>query len=174
MRRVLVRAAGLWLLLALQASIAPHLEVAGAPPDLPLVAVLVWAMADGPVVGASAGLATGLALDLLRGDAIGLFALAAACAGALCGFAATRVDPARFVVRFVLAAAASALYGGVVAIGWWLLVPGSVQWLGAAHHLLVSSLWDACLVAAAYGIWQGWVARSAPPAVLRPPAARHW
>ena len=162
------------MLLALQASLAPHLEVMGVIPDLPLTAVLVWALVDGPITGAAAGLVAGLALDLLRGDAIGLFALAAACAGALCGFAATRLDPARFVVRWVLAAGAAVVYGGVVAIGWWLLVPGSVQWLGVGHHLLVAALWDASLVAVVYGIWQRCQARGSRHAVLRPPATRNW
>ena len=174
MKRVLGRAVGLWLLLAFQASLAPHLEVAGVAPDLPLTAVLVWAMADGPISGAVAGVAAGLALDLLRGNAIGLFALAAACAGALCGFAATRLDPARFVVRWVLAAGAAAVYGAVIAVAWWVLDPGSVQWLGVGHHLLLAALWDASLAAGAYGVWQRWVVRGARPAVLRPPTPRNW
>jgi len=72
---------GCLLAIALQATWGPHLAVAGVAPDLPQVAVLVFALRRGPAQGGLAGLVAGLALDLLRGGRPGLFAAALASPG---------------------------------------------------------------------------------------------
>jgi rod shape-determining protein MreD len=94
---------------ALQATVAPHLQLAGTPPDLILVAVVTLGLLRGAGSGAAGGIAAGLALDLLRGRQLGLFAFGLGAAGGLAGVTAERVYPSRISVRFAVALAATLL-----------------------------------------------------------------
>ncbi len=67
--------------LVLQGAVFPHLAVYGLKPDLVMVVVACWALLYGPVEGFVAGLAAGLAQDLVFGRYIGLFALAKTLTG---------------------------------------------------------------------------------------------
>ncbi len=165
--------AGLLVLLGLQAAFAPLVAIDGIPPDLPLVVVLVLAMFLGPGRGGAAGLAAGFGMDLLRGSRIGLFALAAGTAGWLCGEAASRIDPGRASVRWVLASASSLVYGLVVAACTVLLDRNGVHATGAVRHVLVACVYDGTLAAFGYGLVELVRALLPNPLLLRPSAA-HW
>ncbi len=163
--RSLVAALGLLVLLGLQATLARHLAVLGVPPDLPLVAAAVIAFRAGPLRGGLVGLAAGLGEDLLRGDFIGLFALAGGAAGWLCGEASRRMDPSRAGVRWVVGTLAAALYG-VVIVGCAMFVFRlPVDPLGALRHVVVAACYDGVLIALAY--WPFSHRSAAPLAGLR-------
>ncbi len=162
-----VRLFAVVLLIAVQSALAAHLAILGVAPDLPLIAVMLAAFGQGPVRGGLFGLGVGLALDVLRGDRIGLFALAAGVAGWLCGEAAARVDPARASVRWLVAAGAAGIYGMVIVVCSLLLDRGEVDVVGALRHVAIAALYDGTLAALAY--WP--VARRAQGPVL--PARAH-
>lgn len=148
--RVLLTAVGLLVLLGLQATVARYLAIFGVPPDLPLVAAVVVAFSAGPLRGGLVGLAAGLGEDLLRGDLIGLFALAVGLAAWLCGEASRRVDPSRGGVRWVVGTLAAALYGVVIVGGTMFVFRLPVDPLGALRHVVIAALYDGVLVALAY------------------------
>jgi rod shape-determining protein MreD len=92
LRAALVAAAAM-LALALEMSVAPHLRLPYAVPDLVLLSVLALAASWGPTGGAVSGFALGLAQDLAPPStcAIGRHALVLALVGALAGRAAREV-----------------------------------------------------------------------------------
>ncbi len=72
-------------LVVLQTTIAPHLRVFGAAPDLLLVATVAMAYEEGPESGAVFGFAGGLTLDLFLASPLGLSALSFAVTGFVLG-----------------------------------------------------------------------------------------
>lgn len=138
---------GLVLLVGAEAALASRLQLAGVPPDLPLVAVLVIALRSGPAVGGVAGLLVGAVLDLLHGVRLGMFALGAGLAGWAVGEAAARADPGRAATRWCMLLLGSALYGGTVVGCWWAFHRPDVAWHGAVRHLVIGALYDATLSA---------------------------
>ncbi len=163
---------GLLVLLGLQGALAGHLAIAGVPPDLPFVAVLIFALEAGPARGAAAGLVTGLALDLLRGSRLGLFALAAGAAGWFCGEVGTRIDPGRPAVRWVLSSFCAFAYGLTVAGLALVLDRNGIHATGALRHLLVASVYDGTLATVGYGAFAAlW---GAGQTLRRAERAAHW
>lgn len=71
----LILAAIISLGLILQSSVLPFLEVKGVKPDLLLVMLIGMGFWGGNPLGISVGLATGLLVDVLYGQALGLHAL---------------------------------------------------------------------------------------------------
>ena len=65
----------LFTALLLQVTVVARLSFLGAKPDLVLVAVVCFALADGPGTGMGAGFGIGLVTDLLGSHTLGLLAL---------------------------------------------------------------------------------------------------
>lgn len=65
----------LFTALLLQVTVVARLSFLGAKPDLVLVAVICFALSDGPGVGMGAGFGVGLVVDLLGSHPLGLLAL---------------------------------------------------------------------------------------------------
>jgi rod shape-determining protein MreD len=65
----------LFTALLLQVTVVARLSFLGAKPDLVLVAVICFALADGPGVGMGGGFGIGLVVDLLGSHPLGLLAL---------------------------------------------------------------------------------------------------
>jgi rod shape-determining protein MreD len=88
-------AAGLVLLPAaiLQVTLAPRLEVAGAFPNLVLLAVVGWTLVRGAGSGLRWAIAGGLLLDLVSPGPLGLHALALAVAAYGVGFLQRSFEP---------------------------------------------------------------------------------
>jgi rod shape-determining protein MreD len=143
---------GLFLVtLVLQTTVAPHLAVAGTPPDLVLVAVVALGLRQGARTGTLAGTVGGLALDLLRGRQLGLFALALAAAGGFAGMAAERVYPSRVWVRFAVALGA-ALIDQLLVVGLYALGRGRPSLaLGSLDPALRQAVYDGFLATLVYG-----------------------
>lgn len=137
--------------LALQATVAPHLAIGGTPPDFVLVAVVTLGLLRGAGTGATGGLLAGLAIDLLRGRQVGLFALGLAAAGGLAGLAAERVYPGRMSVRFAVALAAT-LVDQLIVLGVYSLTRGDPRLvLVGLAPALRQALYNGLLTVWAYG-----------------------
>ena len=149
---VLPRVLGMLLVLGLQGALAPWMAVHGIRPDLPLVAVLVAALGGGPVRGGVAGLAFGAAIDILRGNRLGMFALAAGVAGWLCGEASSRVDPGRASVRWVVSTASATVYGVCLVATAVLLDRNGIHATGALQHALGGGLYDGTMATVVYWV----------------------
>ena len=100
--------------LGLQATLVPHLSLAGVRPDLPLVATVLLAYARGTTTGTLAGFFIGLGQDLTNPAFLGLNALTKSLLGHVAGALRTNLDasslPMRFAVLFVAVVAHDVLY----------------------------------------------------------------
>ncbi|MCW2776927.1 MAG: rod shape-determining protein MreD [Frankiales bacterium] len=83
--RLLLGAATVLLALLLQTAVLSGLPLPGARPDLLVVVVVAFALAEGPLSGAVTGFVTGLGADLLADHALGRFALVLAVVGHVAG-----------------------------------------------------------------------------------------
>lgn len=112
--RTLLFTAAIVLTLGMQVSVLPYLSLPYAEPDLVLLAVLTLAATWGPNLGALAGFAAGLAVDLAPPSvtAAGRHALILTLVGALAGRAA--VEARRSALRTSLLVGA---FAGVATLG---------------------------------------------------------
>ena len=74
-----------YLALGLQATLVPHLAIAGIRPDLPVLVTVLLAYARGAASGTAAGLFIGLAQDLTNPAFLGLNALTKSLLGYAAG-----------------------------------------------------------------------------------------
>jgi rod shape-determining protein MreD len=81
-----------YVALALQATLVPHLGIAGIRPDLPLVATALIALGRGAAAGTTAGFLIGLGQDLTNPAFLGLNALAKSLLGHGLGTLRERFD----------------------------------------------------------------------------------
>lgn len=84
-QRFLLGAVSLVTVLLLQVTVVTRLPVPGAPPDLVLLLVVAFALAEGPLSGMITGFVAGLLTDALADHQLGRLALAYAVAGCVTG-----------------------------------------------------------------------------------------
>jgi len=100
--------------LGLQATLVPHLALAGIQPDLPLIATVILAYARGTTSGTISGFLIGLAQDVTNPAFLGLNALTKSLLGHAAGSVRTNLDasslPMRFAVLFAAVVAHDVLY----------------------------------------------------------------
>jgi rod shape-determining protein MreD len=84
-RRFLLGAATVLTALLLQTTVVSRLPLPGAAPDLLLVLVVAYALAEGPLSGMTTGFIAGVLADSLADHALGRLALAYAVVGYLTG-----------------------------------------------------------------------------------------
>lgn len=91
--------------------VTPAIAVAGWRPDVVALAVIAFAMADGPSTGARFGFAAGLGVDLLAGPAqiVGLSALVLLTVGYVVGVLRAYVTGTALAAQVLLGAAGTAL-----------------------------------------------------------------
>ena len=106
-RRPLVLAAVVVVLVLVEASVLAGLPLGGARPDLLALAVVAVAMAGGPVSGASFGFAAGLLADLLFDLPVGVSALVYTALGYAVGMVRVYVTSGHPLVHLAVVAAAS-------------------------------------------------------------------
>ena len=95
--------------LLLQGTVLARLPLPGTAPDLLVVVVVAFALAEGPLSGLVTGFTAGLLADLLSAHQLGRLALAYAVVGYLAGM--FQDDTERSVVLPFVAVAAGALGG---------------------------------------------------------------
>jgi rod shape-determining protein MreD len=117
--RFLLGAATVLTALLLQGTVVARVPLPGAAPDLLLVVVVAFALAEGPLSGMSTGFVTGLLADVLSDHNLGRLALAYAVVGYLAGMLQDDTERSTvlpFAVVGMSAAGALLVYGfeGVV------------------------------------------------------------
>jgi rod shape-determining protein MreD len=90
--RLLLGAVVLVLALLVQLTVVSRLPLPGAAPDLLLVVVVAFALAEGPVAGSLTGFAAGLLADVTADTQLGRTALAYVLVGYLAGLLAGDPD----------------------------------------------------------------------------------
>ena len=112
-RRFLLGAVTVLLALLLQTTVVARLPLPGAAPDLLLVLVVAYALAEGSASGMLTGFTAGLLADLLSDAELGRLALVYVVVGYLAGLAADETERSTvlpFVVVGLSAAGALVLY----------------------------------------------------------------
>lgn len=115
-RRFLLGAASVVTALLLQLTVVARLPLPGAAPDLVLVLVVAFALAEGPMSGLVTGWVAGLLADALAAHELGRLALAYAVAGYLTGMLQDDTE------RSTLQPFGAVALGAVVALGAYLSV----------------------------------------------------
>lgn len=113
--RVALMAAVLVTALLVSTVMAPILEVARVVPDLVLLSVVAFGLADGPAAGTRYGFVAGLSLDLLSGtqQLVGLGAFVALLVGYLAGAGRRYLGGDTLAAQMVLTGCVTAV--GIVA-----------------------------------------------------------
>ena len=91
-QRLLLGLASVVTAVLLQVTVIGRLPLPGAAPDLLLVLVVGFALAEGPMAGMTTGFATGLLADALSAHELGRLALAYAVVGYLTGMLQDETD----------------------------------------------------------------------------------
>jgi rod shape-determining protein MreD len=135
----------LFTALLLQVTVLARLSILGAKPDLVLVAVVCFALSDGPGVGMGAGFGAGLVADLLGSHTLGLLALVLCVVGYAGGVVRSYSDRLStftpMVVVGVLTAVAVLAYAGLGA----LLGDPRIGGPPVTRSLVLTSLYDVVL-----------------------------
>lgn len=143
--RLAVVVLGLFTALLLQVTVLGRLSFLGAKPDLVLVTVVCFALADGPGVGMGAGFGIGLTADLLGSHTLGLLALILCIVGYAAGVVRSYFDRLStftpMVVVGVLSAVAVLAYSGLGA----LLGDPRIDEDPVARSLVLTSFYDVVL-----------------------------
>ena len=137
----------------LQVTVMPRLDVGPleATPNMVVVMVVAVAMLRGVVVGAVAGFAGGLLVELMTpGDTLGVLALAYVAIGAWCGRFANGSEPIGRVLYLAIVAVAAAL------VPLWMGVIGLLRGEGPPLGYLVGDLTLPHLVFATLVGWPSW------------------
>jgi len=95
----------------LQATVAPHLIILGARPDLMLLTVVSWSVLRGMREGVVWGFVGGLCLDLFSGGSFGLSALVLMAIGFFSGLGETAITRRRIALPVVAVLVATPLHG---------------------------------------------------------------
>jgi rod shape-determining protein MreD len=143
--RLAVVVLGLFTALLLQVTVLARLSFLGAKPNLVLVAVVCFALTDGPGVGMGAGFGIGLVSDLLSSHTLGLLALVLCIVGYAAGVIRSYFDRlSTFTPMLVvggLSAVAVLAYAGLGA----LLGDPRIAGDPLARSLVLTSLYDVVL-----------------------------
>ena len=135
----------LFTALLLQMTVVARLSFLGAKPDLVLVAVICFALSDGPGVGMGAGFGIGLVEDLLGSHPLGLLALIFCVVGYAAGVIRSYFDRlSTFTPMLVvggLTAVAVLAYAGLGA----LLGDARIDEDPVVRSLLLTSFYDVVL-----------------------------
>ena len=134
----------------LQVTLAPRLEVAGAFPNLVLLAVIGWTLVRGAGSGLRWAVAGGLCLDLVAPGPLGVHALALAVAAYGAGFLQRSFAADPVLLPAVSGALATVAYN-LVLVALTALLGHPVQLLPVAEAWIApSALYDAALTPLAF------------------------
>ena len=142
----------------LQATVAPHVVILGARPDLMLLTVVSWTVLRGMREGVVWGFAGGLCLDLFSGGPFGLSALVLVAISFLSGLGETTIYRGRIVLPVVVALAATPIHGFLY-LGLLYITGHSVYWLDTLLRVMLPSMiFNGLLIIPIYALLQ-WLHR---------------
>jgi rod shape-determining protein MreD len=143
--RVAVLVLSLFTALLLQVTVVARLSFLGAKPDLVLVTVVCFALADGPGAGMGAGFGVGLVADLLGSHTLGLLALILCVIGYAAGVVRSYLDRLSTFTPMLIVGAMTAVavlaYAGIGA----LVGDPRVDGDPVVRSLLLTSFYDVVL-----------------------------
>jgi rod shape-determining protein MreD len=143
--RLAVVVLSLFTALLLQVTVLGRLAFLGAKPDLVLVAVVCFALSDGPGVGMGAGFGVGLFADLLGSHTLGVLALVLCVVGYAGGVIRSYFDRlSTFTPMLVVGALTAAAVLARAGLGA-LLGDVRVTTQPVVRSLLLTSLYDVLL-----------------------------
>ena len=166
MRRFLVLAGVLVVAVLVQSTVLARLTLAGARPDLLVLAVVLVAVATDPTTGAAFGFVAGLVADLLFDLPVGVSALVYTAVGFAVGTLRVYVTGHRPLAHLVLVAAAS--LASVWCCGLLLRVLDLSSWAAVARAGPLVAVYNLLLTPFVYPVV--WALTERVPA--RP--AQHW
>jgi len=141
-QRFLLGAAAILTALLLQLTVVGRLPLPGAEPDLLLVLVVAFALAEGPLSGMVTGFVAGILADALSVHELGRLALAYALAGYVVGLLQDET------ARSTLLPFGAVLLGGLTALGAFALEGV----LLADQHITVYSVGRAAISSVPYAV----------------------
>lgn len=103
MLRVIRLVLSLWVLVAIQTTLVPHIGFLDARPDLPFLLVLLTALREGPAGGALAGFIAGLFVDANSPGRLGVGSLLGALIAFAVGTLGDRLVRTSWMTRAVVA-----------------------------------------------------------------------
>lgn len=142
--RFLLGAATVLTALLLQTTVVTRLPLPGVEPDLLLVLVVAFALAEGPLSGMTTGFVAGLLSDLLSTHEVGRLALAYAVAGYLTGMLRDDADRSSLLPFGAVALGGSAALLAFAAEGV-LLGDARITWAATTLGLVTSVPYDVVL-----------------------------
>lgn len=142
----------LGVLAVAETTIVPFARVAGVGPNLILLEVLAVALFRGPLTGGTFGILGGALLDLWRGQALGLFALAGGVTGYLFGLLEPRLFKDNLVVPVAAGFAGTLVFQLLFLLlstftGW-----GYLLWSALGRVVLPEALYNAALAPLMFGV----------------------
>ena len=146
MRRALLLSGVLLTAILLSTVVAPALQIGQVRPDIVVLSVVAFALADGPATGARYGFVAGLAVDLLSGDAhvVGVVALVLTATGWVTG--ALRTLTAGSLATQALAVGLASLLAALgLGIAQLLVGAGALGWQRVLTYALGLALYHAVL-----------------------------
>jgi len=137
-QRLMLGVASVLTVLLLQVTVVGRLPLPGVEPDLLLVLVVAFALAEGPMSGLVTGWCAGLLADALSAHELGRLALAYALAGYLAGMLQDDTDRSTLQPFGAVALGAVVSLGAYTTVG--LLLSDPRVTLDAVLHNLVSAV----------------------------------
>lgn len=156
--RTSVAALCLLTAVVLQLSVVNRLALPYGRPDLALVVVVSLALCQGPLIGALAGFATGLAGDLLSLHTLGLLALTWCLVGYLAGLFHRDAD--RSIAVPMVAQALAAGFAGILEVELASVLPASgIHPVGTLSVVASAVVYDSLLTPFVFPVVRGLVRR---------------
>lgn len=143
-QRFLLGAASIVTALLIQLTVVGRLPLPGAAPDLVLVLVVAFALAEGPMSGLVTGWAAGLLADGLSAHQMGRMALAYALAGYISGMLKDETERSTLQPFGAVATGAAVAVGAFTVVGV-LLGDPRVSFYAVSRTLLSSVPYDVVL-----------------------------
>jgi len=141
--------------LILQVAFAPHMEIFGVSPNIPLLVVITLAIVQGPSAGAVAGFAAGLVLDLIGTGPVGAWALVLSVTGYTTGMLQENMFAEGWLAPVTVAVIAGLLADTFYLIVLTVLGVAPAFWESLVSVVLPAAVYNALLVLLIYP----WLAR---------------
>ena len=123
----------------LQVTVAPHVTILGARPDLMLLTVVSWSVLRGRREGIKWGFVGGLCLDLFSGGPFGLSALALIVIGLLSGLGETNIYRSHIALPIVTFLEAT-LIQGLLYLPLLHIMGRSIPWFDVLLRVMLPSM----------------------------------
>ena len=123
-----------------QATVLPHLRIAGGQLDIVVIITMAWALLDNGVEAAIWALVGGVMLDLFSGAPMGFSVLLMLPGVLIIGLTETQVHQTNPLLALVLAGTAVVLYHGLHIVGLYLLMGRPIVLMPTLYYITMPSV----------------------------------